>query len=126
MLCIRDEQMEVLRDVAEQRFRQWLLVHVRKHWPVPVARIGDEQLGGFIDAAIARALEFGIEDSASVTRYVNLVMQLGPGFPDDSRIPWAGDLLRSAGLGEEQKVRAVKQMLRNVDPGSLDPAGLLR
>lgn len=112
MLTIRPEQMASFNAEARQRFEGWLLEHVHTWWPDRVARIGDDsKLRLVLREAVARATGFGIESSANLARYVNLVMLLGPGFPDDSRIPWAGGILRAEALAENHKLRVLNQLL---------------
>lgn len=123
LLRIRRDQTRVFGDLARQRFDRWLVGHVHRHWPDRIARIGDDSaLGAVLREAVARANAFGIARSANIARYVNLVMLLGPGFPDDARVSWAGDLLRSVELDEEHKLRSIRQLLRAASLNEASPA----
>ena len=122
-MLIRTEQLHALERASRKQFDVWLRQHVYRHyWPHPVSAIGDAALGGVLAAAVARAEGFGLRSSSALVRYVNLVMELGPGFADDPSLLWAGAILRSTTLDEMGKVIALRQMVRVTPPSALPAA----
>lgn len=114
-LVIRQAQLDVLDALARERFDRWLDAHVRRYFPDMVTRLGADGMQSVLASAVSRAASFGVESGPDVTRYVELVMQLGPDFPDDPRIPWAGELLRSSALSGDQKLRAITSLLTQAE-----------
>lgn len=115
--------MALFDTIAVVKFKHWLLEHVHVHWPDRVSHIGDDAaLDVILNAAIARARSFGIVRSASLARYVNLVMLLGSGFPEDVRISRAGVILRLPNRDEEDKLDAIMALLgaNGLDEAALD------
>jgi len=112
MLVIRNEQREVFRTRARERFDAWLTEHVRQRWPDRPICADAGALARFLAETVALAQRAGMVSGTQIADYVDLVMLLGPGWRADPRLPWADDVLGSDGLDGRAKLRVLMQIVR--------------
>ncbi len=116
MLVIRDAQIRAFERAARSRFLTWLEAHTRKYFAQQVTELEPRELRRWLRGAIHRAERFGITESADVTWYVHLELQLGPRFYDEPDLAWAGEILRRTAVPGAAKLRAVSTALSEDDP----------
>jgi len=105
---IRPEQFAVFAQADLQRYEDWVLAHVRHFFPEQANRAGAENLRETTRHAIQRAATYEIRSKRDVCKYADLAVILGRDFDTDSRLPWAGDILRKA-LDSEIKMKSLCQ-----------------
>lgn len=89
MLVLRNEQLEA---IAEVRFREWLALHTQQFFPDACDRLGKGR-PAFLDDGVARARRYGFTRHADITKFVDLMLALGPDFDRDPELPWAREIL---------------------------------
>jgi hypothetical protein len=89
-MLIRAEQLDALRAVALQAFRNLIADHLRRHFPKQTAELGP-QLQEFVSHAIERARLHGFTAQQPVCRYAGVMCVLGRDF--DEELDWARQLL---------------------------------
>lgn len=94
MFQIREEQMAVLEETALKNFEDWMVGHLREHFPDPCQALGEAQVREVIRCGNERAEEYGLSTRHEVCLYIDLMFMLGSGFDTDFQLPWAGSILR--------------------------------
>lgn len=94
MLIIRRPQVDILKEVPQQLFRERMLPHLKRYFAGDCKRLGDEQIRVVIDNGVVGARSHGFETRGEVCRYVNLMFMLGSGFDDDPQLPWVSHILQ--------------------------------
>jgi len=102
MLRLRDQQLEVLREAARRSFVRFLATELIRELPALCRLHGKDGLLSLLDAAVGRALEWGIGDAAGQTFIARLV--LAHGLDLDESLPWTAPLLSSTSLDGASKV----------------------
>jgi hypothetical protein len=95
MLTLRREQLLLLAAPQRERFIQYAVGYVAKHFPDQHAALGAESSRRAVADAIERAESYGFERDADVLAYVTLVFMFGRDFDRDPEHAWAGEVLRS-------------------------------
>jgi hypothetical protein len=67
--------------------------HLREHFPVDAALLGDDGLSRVVWAGIDRVCAHGIDVEGDACRYISLSMALGTAFDVDPLLPWASEIL---------------------------------
>jgi hypothetical protein len=101
MLVIREEQMEVFEQAAVQSFESRLVEHLKKEFPKHSEAMGDAALLEVVRCGRERAAKYGLAGERSVRLYLELMLMLGSGFDEDPQLPWAAEILRKQGAGDE-------------------------
>jgi len=83
---------EALEQAAWSAFTQRLGEHLAGQWPAMPERLG-ERYDAFIDLAVQQAGKRGLQQAASVARFVNLWFVWGPAFHDKPGFEWAQGIL---------------------------------
>jgi hypothetical protein len=94
MLLIRPEQLRIFGDFQQERFELWMILHLRKFFPARCQSLGDSRLREFIGYGMKRAARHGFIASRDICKYVDLMMAFGRDFDQDTRLPWAGEILK--------------------------------
>lgn len=103
MLKIRAEQMEVFRQYMLRGFEDLMVEHLNRYLPEKSAAVGEEGLRGLIRDGIEKARARGFTIEYDVSRYIALMLLLGPEFEEDERLPWAAEILADERLGGGRK-----------------------
>jgi hypothetical protein len=101
MLIIRKEQMQVFEQAAVQSFESRMVEHLKKEFPKHSEAMGDAALLEVVRCGRERAATYGLAGERSVRLYLELMLMLGSGFDQDPQLPWAADILRNQGAGDE-------------------------
>lgn len=102
MLSLSPQQMDLLAQVARERFVQRVAAYFALQWPAMLERLG-ERHGAFIDLAVQHAQKHGLAEGPCVARYVNLWFVWGPAFEDKPGFEWAREILQDAKRSEFTK-----------------------
>ena len=78
MLRIHKEQMVELARVAIDDFIDRVRDHLRETYPPRTAEASDEELDALTRAAIARGPRYGLESEHDLSRFAELLLELGP------------------------------------------------
>lgn len=115
---VRKEQLEVLSGAATDNFKAQLVAHIRKYFPRQYSVLGEANTQLIIERGIGRARHHGFQSKQEVCQYINLMMSIGLRFDTDPTLPWAGTILKDAGLTNYAKlkrlVEAADSALRRV------------
>ncbi|RZI84268.1 MAG: hypothetical protein EOP38_09805, partial [Rubrivivax sp.] len=114
MLSLSPQQMDLLAQVARERFVHRVAAYFALQWPAMLERLG-ERHGAFIDLAVQHAQKHGLREGPCVARYVNLWFVWGPAFEDKPGFEWAKSILadpqRSEFVKPHQLVRRTQEEL---------------
>ena len=121
MLIIRNEQMQVFKQEMRRRFEESMLLHIADRYPIEYERIcsngkGEEEIRSYIKQGILDAASFGIESELGVCLYIELMVQLGPGFHDHEDMFWIREILKDTGLSGNAKVECIHRHLPDMRP----------
>jgi hypothetical protein len=112
MLVIRAKQRQALAEGRRAAYVDRLAAHVRALYPEAVWSTPPEDLRRRLDAAVTRALGYGLATEAQAAYFVELTFLLGERFDEDPAYPWAREILDDASLGGDAKKAALAQRLR--------------
>jgi len=93
MLTIRPAQIKVFSQTEVAKFEEWMIVHLKKYFPVQCRAAGEQQLRTIIRTGIDRATVYEISSQRDVCKYIDLMVVLGRDFDTDRRFPWAAEIL---------------------------------
>ncbi|QDE86274.1 hypothetical protein BHS07_34695 [Myxococcus xanthus] len=85
--------MEVFHQAAQAQFVHETLLHVRRHFPEEVERLGDEEARAWVRHGTLRAESHGLTLESNIRRYVDLMFAFGHDFDMDPTMPWANTIL---------------------------------
>lgn len=121
MLSLSPQQMDLLAQVARERFVHRVAAYFALQWPAMLERLGD-RYGAFIDLAVQHAQKHQLAEGPCVARYVNLWFVWGPAFEDKPGFEWAKDILgdarRSEFIKPHQLVRRTLDELQRLHAAS--------
>ena len=83
-----------------------------QYWPEKCLALGPGRLSQLISDSVDAAWAYGFHDEMLIQRYVNLVFTLGEEF--ESAYPWTSKILNDCTLGEDGRLDAIWQRLREV------------
>lgn len=93
MLTIRSQQMQVFTEEAMKSFENLMLPHLKKFFPEFCEATPEPRLKALIRYGVQRAASYQIRAKRDVSRYIDLMVSLGPDFDRDRQLPWAGEIL---------------------------------
>lgn len=94
MLTIRQEQIEVLRQLSLQNFKESMLTHLQKYFSEDCAILGDQQTRKVIDFGITKAETHGFKRSGDICKYISLMFMFGSRFDEDPQLSWVAERLK--------------------------------
>jgi hypothetical protein len=97
MLVVRDQQMQAM---SEALFMDWLILHLRRHFPERCLDLGPEALEGAVASSLQRARGYGFQTPVDLCRFLDLEFAFGPDFGRDDALPWASELLEATDLSD--------------------------
>jgi len=98
MLTIRQDQIEIFRQVALSEFEHRMLEHIGKFFPRQIETLGETGMRELIRHGIKRAEGYGIIAERDVCKYIDVSVVFGREFDTDSRTSWASTILRDSAL----------------------------
>ena len=104
MLTIREEQMEALAEVQQERFLKEVLAFAEETWPEELQSLGEDGVREMAADAIDRCRAFGIETEYHVLRFINIMFALGEDFDDGEDYPWSVDILEDESTDPDDKL----------------------
>src|SRR4051794_35232442 len=93
MLIIRNDQMEVFRQLTLRKFEASMVTHLSVFAPVQFKLLGEELIRQIIHLGIKRAKSYSLSKWGPVRLYLELMFMLGSDFDIDSQFPWANKIL---------------------------------
>lgn len=93
MLTIRAEQFDVFSRLEVEKFKEWMLAHLKKFFRDQCAAAGENEIRETIQRGIKRAAANGFTAKRDVCKHIDLMIVFGPDFDTDQRFPWATDIL---------------------------------
>lgn len=97
-LVIRHSQMEAFRFSLLGEFRQWMVLHIQKHFPERTVGWSDEVLRAFVDEGVRHALSYGILAETALCKFIDVRVLLGSTFDKDPAYPWAARTLHDESI----------------------------
>lgn len=117
MLRIHKEQMVELARVALDDFVDRVRDHLRETFPQRTAETSDDELDALTRAALARGPRYGLETEHDISRFTELLLELGPACDDSAE---ARAELTNPDLDSDAKLDAVLALHR--EPPALEVA----
>lgn len=99
MLIIRDEQMAVFREHALKKFELQMVSHFNRYLPKQTKALGNKDLRSLIRDGMNKATIYGFAIEYDMSRYIALMLLLGPQFDTDPEFSWAKEILDDEDLG---------------------------
>ncbi|MGH9351348.1 MAG: hypothetical protein ACRD2G_04180 [Terriglobia bacterium] len=100
MFNLRKEQLKIFETVAAKEFEERAMAQLREQSPAQCAALGEDALAEMVRYGIERAKSYGIVAEPDVSKYLNVMIQLGRDFDRNPRYPWAARTLNDASLGD--------------------------
>jgi hypothetical protein len=119
MLTIRPEQMDSLQLAASQEFVDFMVGHLREHFPMHAELWGPEPMRQVIGGGLAAGCKHKFQTGRDLCLYIDFCVMLGIGFDTDVQLPWAGKVLRDPQIASpteriDRLYQAVRQYLEQV------------
>lgn len=95
MLTIRTQQMEKFSEAALKRFEDTMVVHLKEFFPDFCETSGEPKIRELIRYGVKRSAFYQFNAERDVSRYIDLMVTLGPDFDADKQLHWAGEILRT-------------------------------
>lgn len=103
MIRLSAEQMLALQDVEMHRFARRVIEELPSYRPETIAGRSRATVFAAVNAALERAVHYGIETERGLWLYCNISVAMGTTFDADPTLPWARDILVDpAFLGDER------------------------
>jgi hypothetical protein len=127
MLTIRTEQQRALESDVTMRFIRDMAASARVRLPGCCAALSPDALAALVEAGLARATTFGIEERDDLVAFLDLVVAHGADFDRLPAFDWAADLLTDDSLPGDVKIAFVYERLpRRLHPSTLSLAGAVK
>jgi hypothetical protein len=97
VLTLSAKQFQHLADLTRLRFEAESWEHVGTHYSDRVSALGETRARSLMRFALDEASRFAFTREPEVLKYLNLVFEFGPAFPDDARFSWAREILVTDG-----------------------------
>jgi hypothetical protein len=95
MLAIRPQQMQKFSEAALKRFEDTMVVHLKNFFPDFSETSDEPKVRELIRYGIKRSGSYKIAAEKDVSRYIDLMVSLGPDFDTDKQLSWASEILRT-------------------------------
>ena len=105
MLTIRKQQNDALSQYMLRQFENNMILYLRSQFPTECGDKAEAELRDMVRSAIKNAEPYGIESEDGIQCYLGCMAKCGEDFDTNPRTPWAGAILRDAGLGEVEKAQ---------------------
>lgn len=107
MLKIRQEQMDVLDACMLEGFIEETIVHLRQVFRETCGKESDEDLRKRVEEGIAEAALYDITSEREVVLFIDLMVDLGPGFQKQEPNLWMEGILTDETLDQHDKIDAI-------------------
>jgi hypothetical protein len=104
---IRQEQMDVLDACMLKRFIEETIVHLRRMFRETCGEESDEDLRERVQAGIDEAALYDITDEREVVLFIDLMVDLGPGFQKQEPNLWMEGILTDETLDQQEKIDTI-------------------
>jgi hypothetical protein len=93
VLIIKSAQIAALNAAALDSFRRRMVDHLTAVFPDRVAAMGTDRVLAAVDDGIRQAAGYRITAERDVARFIDLVVELAPDFPDRPATAWTRAVL---------------------------------
>jgi hypothetical protein len=106
MFVIREEHLQAQSDRMTDAFVERMVRHLREEFSqyLRVQAVPENDLGGMVRQGMMDAERYGVIYQGDLERYIECMVMLGPAFPRDARLPWAGETLCRDDLDGQAKM----------------------
>jgi hypothetical protein len=101
MLVIRNRQMEVMQQYAQECFERELAEHVKEFAPRHSASAGNEAVEALVKLGIERSKNYGFTNRGPVRFFIELMCIYGSDFDTDPQLSWAAEVLNDEFIPEQ-------------------------
>jgi hypothetical protein len=108
--------MVVLEAHMREQFIQKTLAQLHEVFPEACERQEPTALRALIESGIEKAAQYQIAGEREVMLFVDLMMELGPDFPQQPKHKWIENTLRNPQFNERQKIDVIYQRLEATAP----------
>ena len=112
MLTIRKEQMRHLGAAADDAHLRQAAEMVAAHWPNRAEQMGRDALVDRLRAVQRVSEDCGLRERADLLRLANVAMALDDELTDESRLPWAHDILNNERLRPADRLDVLDARVR--------------
>lgn len=95
MLKIRQQQWNLLSQLARAQFEESTLQHLRTYWPARCDELQEAGVRASIQEGVLRAKQYGLVTEFDILRYINHMYALGFDFDRNNAYPWVLEILTS-------------------------------
>jgi hypothetical protein len=112
-LLIREKQMQAFSQSCLDKFACRLANHLRCNYASNLDDLGinNEEVVPFVKNGIKNAQQYGIEYDDDLELYVECMVLLCPTFDQDSRFPWAREILKRKDIDGETKMAEIGEYM---------------
>jgi hypothetical protein len=126
-MLIRREQIDAMRAALSNsrvaEFEQRQLSHLREHFANLLQGESDEEVLARIRSDLDDARSHGLRLWSSWSTFIDLSLVLGAGFAREPELPWAQEILESAGEDEPARMARLRSAALGQLQQRLDDAG---
>ena len=97
MFRIRQEHLEAFEQAATTRFEDEMVLHIEECFPDEFSHLGEQRARELTRRGVSKARSYGITKQREVCVYIDLMIVFGERFDNDSRYPWAREILEENG-----------------------------
>jgi hypothetical protein len=110
-MIITNQQLKAFQQVSfnTQGFVDYMLTHLKKHFPVQSRLLQDERLTNFIKAGMVQAGSWGFVTTYQYCLFIDVMVMLGSGFDSDIQIQWFRQILERRTLDADDKIDLLYQ-----------------
>lgn len=107
-MIIRNEQMEALGRIEQEKFEAWMFEHVTEFFPDRCQELEEQGTREAIRDGIERAEQHGITDERDVVKYIDVEFALDGDIERDPAHAWARRILDDPSLENDPSEKATR------------------
>ncbi len=110
-MIVTNKQLKAFQQVSynAKGFLEYMLEHLKKHFPVQSKLLKDEGLTKFIETGIANANSWGFDSRFQCCLFIDEMVMLGSGFDSDIQIPWCRQILEDTAMRKDETIELLFQ-----------------
>jgi hypothetical protein len=101
VITIRNDQIKLFEQAADEAFETRTYAHLEKWFPRHCQLVGEEQMRQVIRLGWQRAKSYELTAECCVRSYIESMCLLGSGFDRDSLLPWASEILNDTSSSDQ-------------------------
>lgn len=100
MLTLRPEQVAKFDEVAQKRFEDWMVLHIRECFPDDSKEHSEANIRQLIRYGIKRGASYVIESGPDLCKYIDIMVMYGRDFDLDPELEWPQEILSDRELAD--------------------------